>query len=82
MTHDRVGLDALPLTQKFLGIMLGVRRASVSTAAAMLQKAGFIEYERGIIHVLDRDGLERGSCECYAVVRKELERLLCEPNTR
>lgn len=83
MTHDRVGQDTLPLTQEFLAVMLGVRRASVSTAAAVLQKAGFIEYERGIIHVVDRDGLERGSCECYGVVRAELERLLCDakPNT-
>jgi CRP-like cAMP-binding protein len=79
MTHDRVGLDTLPLTQEFLAAMLGVRRASVSTAAAILQKAGFIDYERGVVRVLDREGLERGSCECYAVVRAELERLLCEP---
>ena len=82
MTHDRVGVDTLPLTQEFLATMLGVRRASVSTAAAILQKAGFIEYERGIIHVIDRHGMERGACECYSVVRCELERLLCEPNAR
>jgi CRP-like cAMP-binding protein len=81
MTHDRVGLDTLSLTQEFIAMMLGVRRASVSTAAAMLQKAGLIEYDRGIIHVLDRAGLEAGSCECYGIVRKELERLLCEPLT-
>jgi hypothetical protein len=56
--------------------MRGVRRASVSIAAAGLQKNGFIRYNRGVITVLDRAGLEAGSCECYAVVRKEFERLL------
>ena len=78
MTHDRVGLDRLPLTQDFIATMLGVRRASVSTTAAILQQAGFIRYRRGMIDVLNRSGLEAGSCECYGVVRKELERLLCE----
>lgn len=78
MTHDRLGLDRLPLTQEFIAMMLGVRRASVSTTASILQKAGFIRYTRGQIDVLDRAGLERGSCECYAVVRKELERMLCD----
>jgi CRP-like cAMP-binding protein len=78
MTHDRVGLDRLPLTQDFLATMLGVRRATVSTTAAILQKAGFIHYRRGVIDIVDRTGLEAGSCECYAVVRHELERMLCD----
>ena len=78
MTHDRVGLDRLPLTQEFISAMLGVRRASVSTTAAILQNAGYIHYQRGVIDVLDRAGLEAGSCECYAVVRAELERMLCD----
>jgi CRP-like cAMP-binding protein len=78
MTHDRVGLDKLPLTQEFIAMMLGVRRPTVSLVAAMLQKAGFIHYSRGIIDVQDRAGLEAGSCECYAVVRHELERVLCD----
>jgi CRP-like cAMP-binding protein len=77
MSHDRVGGKTVHLTQDFLAQMLGVRRASVSVVAATLQKAGFIRYRRGIIDVLDRAGLEEGTCECYDVVRKEYERLLC-----
>jgi CRP-like cAMP-binding protein len=77
MCHDRTGGDQIALTQEFLAQMLGVRRATVSIAAGMLQKAGLIRYNRGIIHVLDRPRLEAGSCECYGVVRSELERLLC-----
>jgi CRP-like cAMP-binding protein len=77
MSHDRVGSDQIQLTQDFLAQMLGVRRASVSIVAATLQKAGFIRYRRGLIDVLDRRGLEESSCECYAVVRTEYERLLC-----
>jgi CRP-like cAMP-binding protein len=77
MTHDRVGADHLPLTQEFIAIMLGVRRASVATVAGMLQTAGMISYHRGTIDVLNRTALEEGSCECYGVVRKEFERLLC-----
>jgi CRP-like cAMP-binding protein len=78
MTHDRVGLDRLPLTQEFIATMLGVRRPTVSIVAAILQKAGFIHYRRGVIDVLDRPGIEAAACECYAVVRKEMERLLCD----
>jgi CRP-like cAMP-binding protein len=77
MSHDRTDGDCIALTQEFLAQMLGVRRATVSIAAGMVQKAGLIRYHRGTIHVLDRERLERGSCECYAVVRRELERLLC-----
>jgi CRP-like cAMP-binding protein len=77
MTHDRVGKDTLPLTQEFLAIMLGVQRPSVTLAAAALQKAGLIKYRRGVIDVLDRAALEAGSCECYHIIRKEHERLLC-----
>ena len=76
LTHDRVGADDFPLTQEFLAQMLGVRRASVSVAAGILQKAGFIRYSRGRITVLDRDGLESSSCECYAIIRAEFDRLL------
>jgi CRP-like cAMP-binding protein len=77
MTHDRTGEDKLQLTQEFLAAMLGVRRATVNLVARMLQKAGLIRYQRGVITVLDRAGLEEGSCECYAIVRREYERLLC-----
>ena len=77
MSHDRTGGDRIALTQEFLAQMLGVRRATVSVAAGLLQKAGLIRYNRGIINVLDRERLEASSCECYSVVRREFERLLC-----
>lgn len=75
-THDRVHADRFPLTQEFLGEMLGVRRASVNVAAGILQKAGFIRYSRGVITILDRDGLESASCECYRLVEAEYVRLI------
>jgi CRP-like cAMP-binding protein len=80
MTHDRVGadqgVDTFPLTQEFLAFMLGVRRASVTVAAGMLQQAGLIKYSRGRIAVRDRAGLEAASCECYGVVRRKYAQLL------
>ena len=76
MTHDRVEGDVLPLTQEFLAIMLGVRRASVTLAAASLQQAGLINYKHGRITVLDREALESASCECYAAIRSAYARLL------
>lgn len=76
ITHDRVGQDQFALKQAFLAQMLGTRRPSVSVAAGMLQKAGFIRYSRGKITVTDRPGLESASCECYARIRREFERLL------
>lgn len=75
-THERVGANTFELTQEFLSQMLGVRRASVTVAAGMLQKAGFIRYTRGRITVLDRRGLEEASCECFAVVRERFIQLL------
>ena len=79
MSHDRVGEDRFPLTQEFLAQMLGVRRPSVTVTAGVLQKAGLIAYTRGQVIILDRGGLEESSCECYAVVRAEFERLLTPP---
>lgn len=76
MTHDRVGADTFPLTHDFLAFMLGVRRASVTVAAGMLQQAGLIRYSRGRVVVLDRARLEEASCECYRVVRERSDRLL------
>ena len=76
MTHDRVGRDEFPLTQEFLGQMLGVARPRVSTAAAALQRTGCIRYRRGHITVTDRQALEEASCECYRIVAAEYDRLL------
>jgi CRP-like cAMP-binding protein len=76
MSHDRAGQSTIALTQEFLGQMLGVRRASVSVVAGALQKRGLIRYSRGVIEVLDRAALEEAACECYGVVRDEMERLL------
>ena len=78
MTQDRVGMEQFGLTQDFLAFMLGVRRASVTVAAGMLQRAGLIRYSRGRIAVLDREGLEAASCECYRIVRQKYEQLLGE----
>jgi CRP-like cAMP-binding protein len=76
LTLDRLRSNELVMTQDLLSNILGVRRASISDAAGRLQKDGLIRYERGRITVLDRPGLERRSCECYAVVKKEYDRLL------
>ena len=76
ITQDRVESDRFPMTQEFMGQMLGVRRATVNVAAGMLQKAGFIAYTRGRIRVLDRPGLESAACECYGRIRAEFDRLL------
>jgi CRP-like cAMP-binding protein len=73
---DWAGRERYDLTQEFLAYMLGVRRPSVTTAAALLQRAGFITYHRGMIDVLDRAGLEGAVCECYALVRDEYRRLV------
>ncbi|HUQ84623.1 MAG TPA: Crp/Fnr family transcriptional regulator [Gemmatimonadaceae bacterium] len=75
-THDRVEGDEFPMTHDFLSQMLGVRRATVTDAAGSLQKQKLIEYEYGHLRVIDRPGLERVSCECYAIVKAEFDRLL------
>jgi CRP-like cAMP-binding protein len=79
MTHDRAGVDTFPMTQEFIAMMLGVRRAGVSVAAGLLQRTGVITYKHGYIAVLDRAGLEGTSCECYGAVRGHFERLLAIP---
>jgi CRP-like cAMP-binding protein len=76
MTHDSVRSDEFLLTQEFLSLMLGVRRPSVSTVANKLQKAGLIRYSRGRITIVDRQGLESVSCECYRIIKEEYDRLL------
>jgi CRP-like cAMP-binding protein len=74
--HDRVNGDELKLTQEFIAEMLGTRRSGVSESAVILQERGLIHYSRGKIKVLDRPGLEKFACECYAVVKIASDRLL------
>lgn len=80
LSLDRLQGDELVMTQELIANMLGVRRGGVTEAALRLQEAGLIRYARGHITVLDRAGLERRTCECYSVVKKEYDRLL--PATR
>jgi len=76
LSLDRLPSNELIMTQELIANMLGVRREGVTEAAGKLQQAGLIEYRRGHITVLDRAGLETRVCECYAVVKKEFDRLL------
>lgn len=76
LSLDRLQGDELVMTQELIANMLGVRREGVTESALKLQKAGLIRYARGRIEVLDRAGIEARSCECYAVVKKEYDRLL------
>lgn len=75
MTQDRVDSPTFPLTHEFLAQMLGVRRATVTEAMGPLQQAGLIEYARGIVRMVDRNGLEAVACECYRIIRDEYRRL-------
>ncbi|MEQ1592533.1 MAG: Crp/Fnr family transcriptional regulator [Thiobacillaceae bacterium] len=76
LTLDRMSTNELIMTQELVASMLGVRREGITEAAGKLQRAGLISYRRGHIAVLDRRGLETNACECYAIVKKELARLL------
>jgi CRP-like cAMP-binding protein len=76
LSLDRLRGNTLSMTQELIANMLGVRREGVTDAAGKLQRQGVIDYSRGEITVLDRASLERLSCECYAVVKKETDRLL------
>lgn len=76
MSLDRIQGNELSMTQQLIANMLGVRREGVTEAALKLQRAGLISYARGHVKVLDRPGLERRTCECYAVVKAEYARLL------
>ena len=76
LSLDRLPSNKLTMTQELIANMLGVRREGVTEAAGKLQRQGVIEYSRGNIKVLDRHKLEQLSCECYAVVKKETDRLL------
>jgi CRP-like cAMP-binding protein len=75
LSLDRLSSNRLTMTQELIANMLGVRREGVTDAAGKLQKLGVIQYARGQITVLDRERLEKLSCECYAVVKKETDRL-------
>lgn len=76
LSLDRLPSKDLTMTQELIANMLGVRREGVTEAAGKLQAVGLIKYNRGRISVIDRDGLEARCCECYAVVKRESDRLL------
>lgn len=82
LTLDRLPSHELIMTQELIAGALGVRRESITEAAAKLQRAGLVRYRRGHIAVLERSGLEAGACECYAVVKKEFNRLLSDVRRR
>ena len=78
MAQDRVEGDVLRLTQEFLGEMLGTRRTTVTEVAGSLQRKKFIEYQRGVVHVVDRAGLESAACDCYKIVKRIFDGLYGE----
>ena len=82
LTLDRLPDNELIMTQELIASLLGVRREGITEAAGNLQRAGFISYRRGHISVLDRTGLEGRTCECYEVVKTELDRLLSDVQYR
>ncbi len=82
LTLDRLPTNDMVMTQELVSTMLGVRREGITEAAGRLQDAGIIRYRRGHISVLDRAGLEAHTCECYAVVKKELKRLMTDVQSR
>lgn len=73
MSQDRLGGELIPLTQEFLAHMLGTRRASVTVAAGMLQRAGLITYTRGSVKIQNRAQLEEAACECYAIMTQQIK---------
>jgi CRP-like cAMP-binding protein len=82
MSRDRVGTDEFAITHEFLGQMLGSRRATVTLAAGVLQAAGLIRYHRGQVTIVDRAGLESVACECYGVIKSELDGVLDRADDR
>jgi CRP-like cAMP-binding protein len=76
MTHDRAGRDQFTLTHEFLSEMMGMRRQTVSLVAARLQRAGLIDYHRGLVRVLDRKGLEERGCECFRACRAFYQQIM------
>jgi CRP-like cAMP-binding protein len=82
LTLDRLPTNELIMTQELVASTLGVRREGITEAAGNLQRAGYISYRRGHITVLNRAGLEKNTCECYAIVKKEMARLLSDVQHR
>ena len=80
--RDRIQSDALQLTQEFAGDMLGVRRASVNQVSRVLENRNLITQRRGLTDIIDGEGLEKVSCECYSVVKEEYDRLLGIANAK
>ena len=78
MTHDRMRGDEIPLTHEFIATMLGIRRPTVTLVMTSLQRAGLISGRRGHVAIVNREGLEAASCECYAAVNTSFSRLLPE----
>ena len=78
LSFDRLSSNKLSMTQELIANLFGVRCEGVTEAAGKLQRAGLIHYTRGSIEVLDRPGLERAVCECYGVVKREVDRLLAD----
>jgi len=81
MMHDRAEGERLTYTHEFLSHILGSSRRSVTIAAQSMQNAGLISYHRGTIQVVDRPGLEKASCECYAIVKERFDAFLSPPST-
>ncbi len=82
IAHDSALADTFPLTHEFLAMMLGAQRSGVSIAAHTLKKAGLINYERGVVTVIDRAGLEETACECYGTIQAELDELFPPQGSR
>jgi len=74
MSSDRIGSNSVPLTQELLAQMLGTRRSSVTVAAGILQKAGLISHSRGDVEITDRPKLEDAACECYGIMRSQVQK--------
>ena len=79
MTRDRAHADEFYITHAFLSYMLGVRRAGITRAAVALRKRRLIRYSRGVLTVIDRDGLEAAACSCYATLKNDYARVLGKP---
>lgn len=75
ITQDHAKADTFPMTHEFISNLLGVRRVDVTKSASILQRERLIEYKRGTVTVISREGLEEAACNCYRIVREEIDRL-------